>query len=106
MSTVSDIRNAAMKAKDGVIRIKDSVVNGVGKRIDTVSGKAVIEQVIKFAQETDAVNTAIVTRIYEILGRQAKLEERQRRARNFLNISLVLNVLCIFAIVYILARGR
>ena len=91
------------KAKDGVMRVTNSTVNAVEKRIDTVSGKAVIEQVAKFAQETDAVNTAIVTQIYYILDRQAKLEKEIKRMRNRLIVILV----CFFvAIVYIWARAK
>lgn len=98
-----DIRQGAKKAKDGAIRLKDSVVDGVGKRIDTVTGKSVIEEVVKFAQETDAVNTAIVTRIYQILDRQAKLEKEIKRMRNCLIVILV----CFFvAIAYIWERGK
>jgi glycerol-3-phosphate dehydrogenase len=98
-----DLRQGAKKAKDGAIRLKDSVVDGVGKRIDTVTGKSVIEEVIKFAQETDAVNTAIVTRIYQILDRQAELEKAIKRMRNCLIVILV----CFFvAIAYIWQRGK
>jgi hypothetical protein len=98
-----DIRQGAKKATDGAIRLKDSVVDGVGKRIDTVTGKAVIEEVVKFAQETEAVNTAIVTRIYQILDSQAKLEKEITRMRNCLIVILA----CFFvAIAYIWARGK
>ena len=98
-----DIKRGAKKATDEVIRVTNSMVNSVGKRIDTVTGKAVIEEVAKFAQEADAVNTAIVTRIYQILDRQAKLEKEINRMRNLLKVVLV----CFFVTVaYFWARGK
>jgi glycerol-3-phosphate dehydrogenase len=91
------------KAKDGAMRLKDSVADAVEKGMDTVTGKAVIEEVAKFAQEADAVNTAIVTRIYQILDRQAKLEKEIKRMRNRLIVVLV----CFFvAVAYFWARGK
>jgi hypothetical protein len=101
-----NIKQGAKKAKDGVIRMKNSVVDALEKGMDTVTGKAVIEKVDKFALAYDAVNTAIVTRIYEILDRQTKSEARHERTRSLLILSLVLNAFSIFAIVYIFARGK
>ena len=96
------------KARDKAIRLKSSMVNAVGKEMDTVTGKAVMEQVDKFAQEYDAVNTAIVTQIYYILDRQAKLEKEitYKTSRRILIISLVWNAISTVAIIYILARGK
>src|ERR1700739_124287 len=110
-----DIMKYPKKALDGAISIKNSVVNGFGRGVDTVTGKAVIEHVAKFAQETDAVNTAIVTRIYQILDRQTMLEQEikdaklnHNRTRILGYMSIALNACCIFAIVYILkfVRGK
>ena len=110
-----DIMKYPKKALHGTIWLKDSVVNGIGKGIDTVSGKAVLEEVAKFAQETDAINTAIVTQIYQLLNRQTKLEReikdeqgKHRWTRILGYTSIALNGCCIFAIVYMLifARGK
>ena len=121
-----DIMKYPKKFYNGAISMTKPVFDGIGKRMDTVTGKAVIEQVVKFAQETDAVNTAIVTRIYQILDRQTKLEEEIKDAQTKLQdeikdeqrkhkwtrtlafVSIALNACCIFAIVYILifARGK
>jgi hypothetical protein len=101
-----DIKHGAKRAKDRVFGIKDSVVSGIGKGFDTVTGKMVIEKVTEFAQETDAVNTAIVTRIYQLLDRQKTLEheikdtqKRHGRTRVLLIVSLFLNASCVLAII-------
>ena len=121
-----DIMKYPKKFYNGAISMTKPMVNGVGRGIDTVTRKAAMEHVVKFAQETDAVNTAIVTRIYQVLDRQTKLEEEIKDAqtklqdeikdeqrkhkwtRTLASVSLALNACCIFTLVYILifARGK
>lgn len=101
-----DMRQGVKKVKGGVIHVKDSVLGGIGKGFDTVTGKAVLEKVTKYAQETDAVNTAIVTRIYQILDHETKLEKAINRTRRLAIVSVVLNVLCGGLIVYLLLKGK
>jgi glycerol-3-phosphate dehydrogenase len=98
-----DVKQYAKKVKGGAIGLKDTVVGGVGKRIDTVTGKAVIEEVVRFAQETDAVNTAIVTRIYQILDSQANLEKEVKRLRKG---QFVMLICFLVAIAYLWARAK
>jgi len=44
--------------------------------VNTVTGKAVLEKVAAYLQETEAVNTAMATRIYDLLDREAKLKQK------------------------------
>ena len=43
---------------------------------NTVTGKAVLEKVAAYLQEMEAVNTAMATRIYDLLDREAKTKKR------------------------------
>ena len=98
-----------MDAKDIWGKAKDVV----GEGLDTVTGKAVLREVGRFAQESDAINTAIVTRIYEILDSQKKLEmanesvkSRHRMTRRLVIASLVLDIVLLFALALLFARLR
>lgn len=42
----------------------------------TVTGKAALEKVVVYIQESEAVNTAMATRIYDLLDRDARLRKR------------------------------
>lgn len=93
--------------------IWDKTKEVVGEGLDTVTGKAVIRDIGRFAQESDAINTAIVTRIYEILDRQKILEHsneiansRHSVTRGLVIASLAFNVVLLAALVLLLARLR
>jgi len=101
------------KAKDRALALKDALVETVEQGFDTVTGKAVLQKVDGFAQEMEAVNTALATRIYELLDRQTKLEGElatavaaTNRNRKLIAISLILNLISVCAIVYLVVRGR
>ena len=103
--------------KDTVAGIKETVMKKVERGFDTITGKAVLEQVASFAQEMDAVNTALATRIYELLDRQAKTEKEQVgmnaailsiRKLVFVSIglSLISLLLSLSTLIYSATRGR
>src|ERR1035437_1751302 len=69
-----DIMKYPKKFYNGAISMTKPMVNGVGRGIDTVTRKAAMEHVVKFAQETDAVNTAIVTRTHEVFSHLDNLD--------------------------------
>jgi hypothetical protein len=101
------------KAKNQALAIKDAVVEKVEHGFGTVTGKAVLEKVSEFAQEMEAVNTALATRVYELLDRQSKLEGElvaavatTNRNRKFIAISLILNLVSVCPLVYFAMRGR
>jgi len=55
--------NYSAKAKEAFEWLK-----GWGESVfDTVTGKAVFEKVAEYLQESEAVNTALATRIYDLL---------------------------------------
>jgi hypothetical protein len=100
-------------AKDRARALKDSVVSKVEQGFDTVTGKAVLQKVAEFAQELDAVNTAMATRIYDLLDREAKLRERlriveadNRHYRKLVYASLAAHGVWLLAAIYIIARSR
>lgn len=101
------------KAKDRALALKDAVVEKVEHGFDTVTGKAVLEQVAAFAQEMEAVNTALATRMCELLDRQSKLEGElasavaaSSRNRKLIAISLILNLVSVCTLGYLVVRGR
>lgn len=57
---------------------KDATTNAVREKVDTITGKAVLEEMAKFAQETEAVNTAVVTHVLQLHDQHAKLDGRLR----------------------------
>jgi hypothetical protein len=44
--------------------------------LGTVSGKAALEKVAAYVQESEAVNTAMATRIYDLIDREDRLRKR------------------------------
>jgi len=69
----------SQKAKDALNWLKDrgsDAVQSVESVFSTVTGKAALDKVTAYIQESEAVNTAMATRIYDLLDRQARLQER------------------------------
>jgi len=74
----------------------------------TVSGKAALQKVAAYIQESDAVNTAMATRIYDLLDREDRLQDRVSKAEKtiransrLLLVSLVIHAVSIGLIIYL-----
>lgn len=99
-------------AKDRAVAVKDSVVGKIEQGLDAITGKAVLQKVGEFVQEYEAVNTAMATRIYDLLDREAKLRERLEKAEadnrkwhKLVAASLVLHAIWLFVIGYLIVRS-
>jgi hypothetical protein len=97
-----DLFDLAQKAGGDVLQSVETVFH-------TVTGKAVLEKVAAYVQESEAVNTAMATRIYDLLAREevlrvgiAATEKTSRRHRRWLLASVIAHAATISAIVYLL----
>jgi hypothetical protein len=75
----SDERNYSAKAKEALGWCKgkgSDALQSVEAVFSTVTGKAALEKVAAYIQESEAVNTAMATRIYDLLDRETRLLER------------------------------
>ena len=98
----------SQKAKELLEWLKNKggeVLKSLESVFDTVTGRTVLEKIAEYVQESEAVNTAMATRIYDLLDREARLRKRVTAAeaahKRFLVISSVLHAACICAIVYL-----
>jgi hypothetical protein len=101
------------KTRDWLKGRKDATVAAVGHGFDTLTGKAALEKVAEFVQETEAVNVALATRIYELLDCEAKLRERllkleadNRKYRHLVVVTFALHAIWLCVIGYLYMRGR
>jgi hypothetical protein len=74
-----------------------------------VTGKAALEKLAAYIQESEAVNAAMATRIYDLLDRETRLRERltaventSRRLTIWLILASLVNVASIGVIFYLL----
>lgn len=77
--TNSDVYNYSDKAKETLGWLKDKGSDALqlaDSAFGTVTGKAALEKVAAYIQESEAVNTAMATRIYDLLDREARLRKR------------------------------
>jgi hypothetical protein len=96
--------NYSAKAKEAFEWLK-----GWGESVfDTVTGKAVFEKVAEYLQESEAVNTALATRIYDLLDRETRMLERlaavektSKRHAYWLSATSVVSVASIGLILYL-----
>jgi hypothetical protein len=93
-----------MNFKESFGKAKGAVVSKVEGAVSMITGQAVIQDVAKFAQETDAINTAIVTRIYELIEQNKLLRGRHEKTRKLVVLSLVLNCALMCAVIMLFAR--
>jgi hypothetical protein len=71
--------NYSAKTKEALEYLKrkgSDALQSVESVFSTVTGKAVLEKVATYIQESEAVNTALATRIYDLLDRETRLRER------------------------------
>ena len=92
---------------------------------NTVTGRAALEKIAAYVQESEAVNTAMATRIYDLLDREARLSERvanllDTEARlserlavaerknilhwRLLSVSFVIQGITVIAVLYLICR--
>jgi len=91
--TGREVLNSLQKAGTDLLRSAESAFS-------TLTGKKVLEKVGQYIQESDDVNTAMATRIYDLLDRQGRLSSRLSRVEKWLAVSLVLNGLGIIGFVF------
>lgn len=73
------MRNYSAKAEEALEYLKrrgSDALQSVESVFSTVTGKAALEKVAAYIQESEAVNTAMATRIYDLLDRLAAAEAR------------------------------
>jgi hypothetical protein len=71
--------NYSDKAKDALRWLKtkgSDALQSAESAFNTVTGKEALEKVASYIQESEAVNAAMATRIYNLLDREALLQER------------------------------
>jgi len=96
--TGREFLNTLQKAGSDLMRSAGSV-------LDTFTGKKVLEKIVEYVQESDEVNTAMATRIYDLLDRQTRLTARLSRVEGWLAAGLVVNGVSIIGfILYLLLR--
>jgi hypothetical protein len=103
--------NYSDKVKQGMDWLKQKgqdVINHIESTFDTVSGRAALQQIAAYAQESEAVNTAMATRIYDLLDREARLQVRvaaaERKIRQLIWVTVAVSGITWVAILYLLAR--
>lgn len=77
--------NYSAKAKESLEYLKrkgSDALQSVESVFSTVTGKAALEKVAAYIQESEAVNTAMATRIYDLLDRETRLRERLTAVEN------------------------
>jgi hypothetical protein len=110
--TTQDEHAYSDKAKDALkwLRNKGSdAFQTLESTFSTVTGKAALEKVAVYIQESEAVNTAMATRIYDLLDRETRLRERltaventSRRLTIWLIVAFLVYVASIGVIFYLL----
>jgi hypothetical protein len=92
----SDVYNYSDKAKEALGWLKDKGSDALqlaDSAFGTVTGKAALEKVAAYIQESEAVNTAMATRIYDLLDREARLRKRvtaaEKTAKWLIAVSIV-----------------
>jgi len=83
--TTDDGHRYSDKAKDALTWLKSKgsdALQSVESAFSTVTGKAALEKVAAYIQESEAVNAAMATRIYDLLDRETRLRERLTAVEN------------------------
>jgi hypothetical protein len=99
--TNGDGHNHSGKTKEvfGWLKGKSlDALQSVESAFGTVTGKAALEKVASYIQESEAVNAAMATRIYDLLDRDARLRKRVKTAENTANWLIVVSVIYAAAI--------
>jgi hypothetical protein len=105
--TNGDVPNYSDTAKNALEWLKgkgSDALQSIESVFSTVTGKKALEQVAAYVQESEAVNTAMATRIYELLDREARLHKRLLAVEKRLTASLCIHVAIIGIVFYLLLR--
>ena len=104
--------NYSAKAKEALEYLKrkgSDALQSVESVFSTVTGKTALEKVAAYIQESEAVNTALATRIYDLLDRETRLRERltsvektSKRLTIWLIVASVVYVATIGVVLYLL----
>jgi hypothetical protein len=100
-----DGHNYSDKAKEALVWFKgkgSDALQSLESAFGTVTGKAALERVAAYIQESEAVNTAMATRIYDLLDRDARLRKRVKAAERTANWLIVASVIYAAAIGFLL----
>jgi hypothetical protein len=99
-----DVLSSLQKAGNDLLRSAESALS-------TSTGKKVLEKIAEYVQESEAVNTAMATRIYDLLDREVRFRERLTAVekqyaslRNWLLVSAVFSATCLAICLYLLLK--
>lgn len=80
-SLANDIgsNGASQVAKQALSRLRDwsqSILRPVGSAVGAVTGQTALDEVTSYIQENEAINTALATRVYDLLERESVTSKR------------------------------